>query len=94
MKKIIFSDIDRTLAKEGVISNKNIKCISEYVSLGNLFVLVSGRTILYTKDISKKALASKYIICNNGAVAYDYEAEKIISMEKIPFDLVKNMIQD
>ena len=91
MKKIIFSDIDRTLAKEGVISNRNIKHIKKYVSKGNLFVLVSGRTILYTKDISIKTCASKYVICNNGAVIYDYENNKIISMEKIPFKVVKKV---
>ncbi len=91
MKKIIFSDIDRTLAKEGVISSKNIKYINKYMSLGNLFVLVSGRTILYTKNISTLIGASKYIICNNGAVIYDFEAEKIIFMEKIPFCLVKKV---
>ena len=91
MKKIIFSDIDRTLAKEGVISDKNTKYIKKYVSKGNLFVLVSGRTILYSKDVSIKIGASKYVICNNGAVTCDYENNKIISMEKIPFELVKKV---
>ena len=91
MKKIIFSDIDRTLAKEGVISDKNIEYIKKYVSRGNLFVLASGRSVLYTINISKKAFASKYVICNNGAVTYDYEDKKIISIEKIPFDLVKKV---
>lgn len=91
MKKIIFSDIDRTLAIEGVVSNKNVKYIKKYVDKENLFVLVSGRTILYTKNISAKVKASKYIICNNGAVTYDYENDKVISIEKIPFYLVKKV---
>ncbi len=91
MKKVIFSDIDRTLAIEGVISKKNIENIKKYVSKGNLFVLASGRTIPYTINISKKVFASKYVICNNGAAIYDYENDKIISIEKIPFNLVKKV---
>ena len=83
MYKIIFSDIDRTLAVNGVITDENIKAIRDYVSLGNKFVLVSGRTINYTSNISKKVGASNYIICNNGSVVYDYLNKKIIYENKI-----------
>lgn len=83
MYKIIFSDIDRTLAVNGVITDENIKAIRDYVSLGNKFVLVSGRTINYTSNISKKVGASNYIICNNGSVVYDYLNKKIIYENRI-----------
>ena len=83
MYKIIFSDIDRTLAIKGDVTSENINAINKYVSLGNKFILVSGRTINYTRNISKKVGASNYIICNNGSVVYDYLNKKIIYENKI-----------
>ena len=54
MKKIVFSDIDRTLAIEGVISRKNIDLIERYIKLGGTFILTSGRSVSYTKLIAKQ----------------------------------------
>lgn len=91
MKKIIFSDIDRTLAVEGVISDKNKKAIEEYIKKGGLFVLVSGRVINYTKKLSKSIDASQYIICTNGGVIYDWKENKIIYKNQIEFDVLKKL---
>lgn len=55
-KKIVFSDIDRTLALSGVVSDKNKEFIKKYVKPGNNFVLVSGRVIDYTSKIAKEIL--------------------------------------
>ena len=89
MKKIIFSDIDRTLAIQGVISEENKESIKEYISNGNQFVLVSGRVIDYTSNISKKISASNYVICTNGGIVYDYLDNKVIYKETIPFGIVE-----
>lgn len=90
MKKIIFSDIDRTLAIEEVISDKNKKAIEEYIKKGGLFVLVSGRSVSYTKIIANKLKGIRYIICTNGSIIYDLKDNKIIYSNKISYDsLVK-----
>ncbi len=89
MKKIVFSDIDRTLATSSVVSKKNKEFIKKYVELGNNFVLVSGRVINYTSNIAKEISASNYVICTNGGVVYDYLNDKVIYKETIPFGIVE-----
>ena len=91
MKKIVFSDVDRTLAINGVISDKNKEMVKKYINLNNLFVLVSGRVIPYTVDLSKKIKASGYVICTNGGIAYDYLNDKIIYKKTISFDVTKKL---
>lgn len=91
MKKIIFSDIDRTLTSSNVVSLKNKDMIKKYIDLGNFFVLVSGRVIPYATSISKQIGASSYVICTNGAVVYDYNSKKIIYGEIISFDIVNKL---
>lgn len=91
MKKIVFSDVDRTLAINGVISDKTKDSIKRYVNLNNLFVLVSGRVIPYTVDLSKKIKASGYVICTNGGIVYDYLNDKIIYKKTISFDVTKRL---
>lgn len=91
--KIVFSDIDRTLAIEGVVGNKNIEVIKRFVEDGNKFILVSGRTLTYAVDISKKVDASRYVICNNGAIVYDYKEDKIIYENKISFNIIKRLYE-
>lgn len=86
MKKIIFSDIDRTLAIEGVISDKNKQKVENYIKKGGLFVLVSGRSVSYTKMIANKLKGIRYIICTNGSIIYDLKHDKIIYSNKISYD--------
>ena len=77
MKKIVFSDIDRTLAIEGVISRKNIDLIDRYIKLGGTFILISGRSVSYTNLIAKQIKGVRYIVCTNGSIIYDLEKEKV-----------------
>lgn len=91
MKKIIFSDIDGTLAVEGKTSDKTKDLVKKYVNLNNYFVLVSGRTITYTTAISKEINASGYVISTNGAVVYDYINDKIIYKKTISFNVIETL---
>ena len=53
MKKIIFSDIDKTLCQKKEISEVTKKTINDYINSGGIFVLVSGRGVKYTKMKTK-----------------------------------------
>lgn len=86
MKKIVFSDIDRTLAIEGVISRKNIDLIERYIKLGGTFILTSGRSVSYTKLIAKQIKGVRYIVCTNGSIIYDLEKEKVLYANKIEYE--------
>ena len=52
MIKIIFSDLDNTLADKRNISKNNIDAINRYTSMGNLFVITSGRSVSYINKIN------------------------------------------
>lgn len=83
MKKIIFSDIDKTLAIGKEVSDENKKWIKKWMDAGNSFVLVSGRVIPYTKMIAKQIGLCSYIICNNGSLIYDIKKEEVIYKKQI-----------
>lgn len=89
MYKVVFSDIDGTLAFKGTVTCENISSIKRYVSLNNCFILVSGRSVCYTVNMAKKVGASNYVIANNGAIIYDCNKDKIIYKELISFDNFK-----
>ena len=93
MKKIVFSDIDRTLAIEGAISRKNIDLIERYIKLGGTFILTSGRSVSYTKLIAKQIKGVRYIICTNGSIIYDLEKEKVLYANKISFESLNKMYE-
>lgn len=78
MKKVVFSDIDKTLAKGSNISLKNINEIKRIKKMGVEFILASGRSLTYTKKIAKIIDSDNYIISNNGALAYDNINKKVI----------------
>lgn len=92
MKKVVFSDIDRTLAIKKKVTKKNQEAINNFISLGNEFILVTGRSISYAKNIAKENNTSKYIICNNGSVIYDYVNDEIIYVDSIKYDLLLKLI--
>lgn len=93
MKKIVFSDIDRTLAIEGVISRKNIDLVERYIKLGGTFILTSGRSVSYTRLIAKKIKGIRYIICTNGSIIYDLEKEKVLYANKIRYEHLKKLYE-
>ena len=79
MYKIIFIDIDGTLRNdEKEITEKTKEAIYKAREKGIYVVICSGRPGKYVEDVSKKALASSYVIGCNGGEIYDYKEEKTI----------------
>lgn len=77
--KAIFLDIDGTMTdKNGFISSSLINILKELKKRKIRVIITTGRNFLYTKDISKKIGIKDIIICNNGAVVYDLEKNKLI----------------
>lgn len=85
MVNIIFSDLDNTLADKRYISEKNISAINKYTSLGNLFVITSGRSVSYINKIAKCISNKRYIIGNNGSIIYDNKDKKVIYSNLIDY---------
>ena len=79
MYKAIFVDIDGTL----VNNQKNIlpetkNDINMAKENGIEIIICSGRQIVSATKFKQMADASRYMICNNGAVIYDYESKNIM----------------
>lgn len=91
MKKVVFCDIDGTLANRGVIPIENINLVNEYSNLGGEFVLVSGRSVAYTRNIASKFKNLKYIICNNGSIIYDLVNDRVIYYRGLLYSTVKEI---
>ena len=89
MVSIIFSDLDNTLANKRYISENNINAINKYTSLGNLFVITSGRSVSYINKIAKSINNKRYIIGNNGSIIYD---NKLFKLENIKIETLFNNI--
>ena len=79
MYKIIFIDIDGTLRNDKKeITEKTKEAICKAKEKGIYLVICSGRPTKYVEEVSKKALASSYVIGCNGGEIYDYEEKKTI----------------
>lgn len=79
MYKIIFIDIDGTLRNDKKeITERTKKAICEAKKKGIYIVICSGRPGKYVEEVSKEALASRYVIGCNGGEIYDYKEKKTI----------------
>ena len=84
MYKIIFIDIDGTLRNDKKeITSRTKEAIQRIVEKGIQVVICSGRRRKYTEEVSKEALASKYVIVCNGGEIYDYEKKEVIYQNKL-----------
>lgn len=84
MYKAIFIDIDGTLRDNNKnISGRTINAIEEITKKGILVILCSGRPRKYTENLSRQCKASKYIITSSGGSIYDYEENKLLSVNSM-----------
>ena len=69
MKKILISDYDGTFYQNDIDIKKNIDKVNEFRTLGNLFVLATGRSYVDLKImIDKYKIPYDYLILNHGAL--------------------------
>lgn len=76
--KIFASDYDGTLRVGPDVSEDNKKKIQEWRDAGNLFVMVTGRSMeSILSEIERNRLTCDYIIGNNGGVIYDQTGKRL-----------------
>ena len=86
MIRIIFSDLDNTLADKRNISKNNINAINQFSSMGNLFIITSGRSVSYINKIKKDIKNIRYVIGNNGSIIYDNKDKDVIYCNLIDYE--------
>ena len=72
--KIIASDFDDTLylKDNSVQTNKNIESINNFISKGNLFIIITGRSFSNIKVLlNELSIPYSYLICEDGAKIFN-----------------------
>ena len=85
MKKILISDYDGTFYQNDLDIKKNIDKVNEFRTLGNLFVLATGRSYVDLKQkIDKYEIPYDYLILNHGALllSKDLKIIKVFTLDK------------
>lgn len=84
-KTIILSDMDGTLLNSDKrISETDRKAIDKFVSLGGKFTVATGRTIQTFAQYQRMLDLQMPVIMFNGAMIYDYSAEKVLYSQSLP----------
>lgn len=84
MYKVVFIDIDGTLKNDlGEISDRTKEAVRRAVESGIIVVICSGRPVRSTVEVSKKCLASEFVITSNGAYGYNYKENKCVFKNKM-----------
>jgi len=82
---LIASDIDGTfVGKSGEIS-KNAEAIKYFTENGGRFTFATGRLISHLREKGFLELINAPACLSNGSVVYDYENEKAVSEEPLPY---------
>ena len=97
---LLASDIDGTLALNGEVSKENIDAIRQFQNDGGLFTVATGRhSKYYMETFSDKVIPNECMLCLNGNLIYDTNAQKSIktfktnkaSAEEIILDALKTL---
>lgn len=89
--KIIGSDYDGTIRVNGAVTEETKKAIFDFQSKGNLFGLVSGRSVESTKkEVKEHGWNFDFFVCNNGGVILDKDMN-LIQLYLINFEKVKEI---
>lgn len=76
--KILASDYDGTLRTEEMVDCNDIHAIQEFRKAGNLFGLVTGRSMeSIQKEVEVNQIEFDFIVANNGGVIYDRDFHQL-----------------
>ena len=93
MKKILISDYDGTFYQNDLDIKKNIDKVTEFRTLGNLFVLATGRSYVDLKImIDKYKIPYDYLILNHGALLLSKNLE-VLNVFILDKELVVSVLE-
>lgn len=94
MKKVIFIDIDDTLLTgDKKILDETKVAIKNYVKKGGEIILTTGRSDFSLQSLVPDLEVSPYIICNNGALAYDKKRKHLIYHNAICYEDLEQLLK-
>lgn len=70
--ELLASDYDGTLRYEAKVVEEDLEAVKRWQNAGNLFVVVTGRSMeSFLEEIKRNNLHCDFIVLNNGGVIYD-----------------------
>ena len=81
--KMIIADLDGTLVSKKEVTNETKETIHALKQSGHLFTIATGRHMDATKDMVDLFDVHLPVICGNGSIIYDFDAQKIIHKQTI-----------
>lgn len=92
--KLLVSDYDRTFYTNNDDIKKNVEKVTEFINLGNLFIIASGRFFNDFKNaINKHNLIFNYAIINHGATIIDDKFNVLFNIN-IDSNILPYLIKD
>ena len=87
--KILASDYDNTLYVQNKnIFKKNIELVKKFISRGNKFIIITGRSYQGIKnDLLENDIPYDYLICNDGAKIFD-KYDNVLKTEVLSEDKI------
>lgn len=85
--RLVASDMDGTiLGHDGRISSRTIRAFHACRRAGIQLVFVTGRPPRWLKPLEEQMGHTGTVICSNGAVVWDFDADRVISAELMALD--------
>jgi len=92
VKKILASDYDGTLRRNGLVDPLDLQAIATFRAQGNLFGIVTGRAYdMIAMELEHYGVKTDFLICNNGSVVFDSQGNPIFQVN-MDFQLALDLI--
>ena len=93
MKKILFSDIDGTIANDNLpITYKDQEAVKKLRTQGHYFSFCTGRNIQETKLVTPH-FEYDYLVLNNGAMIVD-QNDQVLYRKQIKNEIAKEILKE
>lgn len=91
--KLLASDYDGTLRYEPKVVEEDLDALKRWQQAGNLFVVVTGRSMeSFMQELKENDFQCDFIVLNNGGVIYD-GAGKCLEVRYLDFDKAMELIE-
>jgi Cof subfamily protein (haloacid dehalogenase superfamily) len=91
--RLIASDLDGTLLRDdGTVSARTVEALARAARRGILTVLVTGRPPRWVRDLPALTGAHAVVVCANGALLYDVDADAIVDHAPLPSALAVEVV--